>query len=304
MKKRDLTVYIAFSVIIASFALALYFFAQKPHKAPPPKLDEGTKAVIFKDVHYSGESKGSVDWEIKAKVARKFIDTPEVQMEVIEGEYKPKPGVVVLFKGSKGRMDTDQEKGNMEDVDIVYKDEYRLKTKYMDFDFKVGITHTDAPVQIEGTKLNMTGIGLSADTNAQIVKIERDVKGFIMGSKGRYDFESEDFLYLLKENIYVLEKNVVMKGKDMNLFCDKLNLYSNEGEMENVEAIGSVKLLSKGTIAKSDKAVYHFKEDKVIMTGSPTVLKDKVNMAGESIVYDVSEGKFFVNKPKMRIDRR
>jgi LPS export ABC transporter protein LptC/lipopolysaccharide transport protein LptA len=304
MKKRDLTVYIAFSVIIASFGLALYFFTQKPHKAPPPKLDEGTKAVVFKDVHYSGESKGTVDWEIKAKVARKFIDKPEVQMEVIEGEYKPKPGVVVLFKGSKGRMDTDQEKGNMEDVDIVYKDEYRLRTKYMDFDFKVGFTHTDAPVTIEGSKLNMTGIGLTANTNAQIVKIERDVKGFIVGSKGRYDFESEDFVYLLKENTYVLERNVSMKGKDMQLFCDQLNLYSNESEMERVDAVGNVKLLSKGTIAKSDKAVYHFKEDKVIMTGSPTVLKDRLDMAGESIVYDVSEGKFYVNKPKMRIDRR
>lgn len=304
MKKRDLTVYIALSVIIAILAVALYFFAQKPHRAPPPKLDEGPKAVIFKDVLYSGESKGNVNWEIKAKIARKFIDKPEVQMEVIEGEYKPKPGVVVLFKGSKGEMDTDQETGNMQDVDIVYKDEYRLKTKYMNFNFKVGFTHTDAPVQIEGTKLNMTGIGLSADTNAQVVTIEKDVKGFIEGSKGRYDFQSDKFRYLLKENVYVLENTVTMKGKDMDLFCDQLYLYSNENEMERVDALGHVKLLSKGTIAKSDKAVYHFKEDRVIMTGSPTVLKDRVNMAGESIVYDVSGGTFTVNKPKMRIDRR
>ena len=304
MKKRDLTVYIALSVIITSFALALYFFAQKPHKAAPPKLTEGTKAIIFKDVHYSGEKKGAVDWEIRAKIARKFIDTPSLEMEVIDGEYKPKPGVIVLFKGSKGMMDTDKEQGNMTDVDIIYKDEYRLRTKYMDFDFKKGFTHTDAPVEIGGTKLNLKGIGLSADTNAQTVKIERNVTGFIEGGKGRYDFESESFLYLLKESVYILEGKVMMKGKDMDLFCDKLYVYSKENEMERVDAIGQVRLLSKGTIAKSDKAVYHFTEEKVIMTGSPKVVKDKVEMEGESIVYDVTQGKFSVNRPKVRIENR
>ena len=192
MKNRDLTVYVAIGVIIVGLGFALYFFVKKPHRPPPPKLAEGTKAIVFKDVFYSGEKKGSVDWEIKAKIARKFIDRPEVEMEVIEGRYKPKPDVVVLFNGSKGKMNTDEERGNMQDVDIIYKDEYRLKTKYMDFDFKKGYTHTDAPVTIEGSKLNLKGLGLTADTNAQTVRIDKDVTGFIESGKGHYDFESKD----------------------------------------------------------------------------------------------------------------
>jgi lipopolysaccharide transport protein LptA/LPS export ABC transporter protein LptC len=304
MKHRELTVYIAIAVIILSFATALYFFAKKPQKAPPPKLEEGTKAIVFKDVHYSGEKRGITDWEIKAKIARKYIDKPEVEMEVIEGRYMPKPDVIVLFTGSQGRMDTDEEKGSMKDVDIVYKEEYRLKTAYMDFDFKKGYTRTDAPVRVEGAKLNLDGIGLQADTNAQTVKIMKDVTGFIESSQGRYDFESNDFLYLLKENIYVLEGRVVMKGKDMHLTCDKLYVHSKDNETERVDAVGRVKLLSKGTLAKSDKAVYHFKDEKVTMTGSPKVVKDRVEMDGESVGYDVAAGKFSVNRPKMRIERK
>ncbi len=302
--KRDLTVYIAIGVIIVSFALALYFFAKKPQRVATPKVDEGTKAIVFKDVHYSGEKKGEVEWQIKAKIARKFIDKPEVEMEAIEGQYKPKPDATVLFTGSKGRMDTDQERGSMTDVHIVYKDEYSLKTKYMDFDFKKGYTHTDAPVVIEGAKLSLNGIGLTANTNAQTINIDKNVTGFIESGKGRYNFESDRFSYHLKENIYILEGRVAMKGKDMDLHCDKLYVHSKDNEMERVDAIGRVTLASKGTIAKSDKSVYHFKDDKVLMTGSPKVTKDKVEMDGDSIAYSVSEGKFSVNRPKMRIEKQ
>jgi LPS export ABC transporter protein LptC/lipopolysaccharide transport protein LptA len=304
MKNRDLTVYIAIAVIFLGCATAVYFFAKKPQRVAPPKISEGTKAIVFKDVHYSGEKKGTVDWEIKAKVARKFIDKPEVEMDAIEGRYTPKPDVVVLFTGSEGRMDTDEEKGNMKDVDIIYKDQYRLKTKYMDFDFKKGFTHTDAPVGIEGAKLNLNGTGLTANTNAQTIKIEKNVTGFIESGKGRYDFESDQFLYLLKENVYILEGRVVMKGKDMHLVCNKLYVVSKENEMERVDALGNVRLLSKGTLAKSEKAVYHFKDDTVTMTGGPKVVKDKVEMGGESIGYNVTEGKFSVNRPKVRIEKK
>ena len=108
----------------------------------------------------------------------------------------------------------------------------------------------------------------------------------------------------MKESVYILENKVAMKGQDMTLFCDKLYLYSKEGEMEQVDAIGNVSLLSKGTLAKSTKAVYSLKEDRVVMTGSPRIVKDKVEMDGESVVYSIPEGKFSVNRPKMRIDRR
>jgi lipopolysaccharide transport protein LptA/LPS export ABC transporter protein LptC len=304
MKNRDLTVYIACSVILAGLALALYFFFNKPHRVAPPKVEEAAKAIVFKDVHYSGESKGTVDWEIKAKIARKYIDKPVVEMEVIEGQYKPKPDTTVFFNGSKGRMDTDQENGAMEDVVILYKNEYKLVTKYMDFDFKRGFTRTEAPVAIEGTKLDLKGIGLYADTNAQTIRIHKNVAGFIESAKGRYNFSSDRFFYSVKDSVYILENEVTMKGKDMDLVCDKLHLINKNDEVEKVDAVGNVRLASKGAIAKSDKAVYHFKDEKVVMTGAPQVTKDKIDMGGESIIYNVNAEKFSVNKPKMRIDRR
>ncbi len=303
MKNRTVPVYIACGFIIAGLILAVYFFAKKPQRVAPPKLDEGSRVIVFKDVHYSGEKKGAIDWAIKAKIARKFIDTPEVEMEVIEGEYKPKPDTTVLFKGSKGRMNIDEERGRVDDVDIIYKGNYSLKTKYMEFDFKKGFTKTSSPVDIEGSKLNLKGIGLTADTNQQTIRIDADVSGFIETGKGKYKFSSDQFIYVMKESLYILSGKVVMKGDQMNLLCDKLYIFSQGNDVEKAEAKGKVRLLSKGTIAKSDKAVYDFKADKVTMTGSPTVIKDKTEMEGESISYSLTEGRFSVNRPKMRIER-
>ncbi len=304
MKDRKVIVYTASVFIVASLLLAIYFFVKKPVKISVPVLDEEKKVIVFKDVKYSGEKKGVVDWEIDAKIARKYIEKPEIEMEDITGRYKPKADVAVSFKGTRGSMNTEEERGSMEDVDFLYKNDYKLKSSHMDFDFKKGLTYTNAPVEIDGSKLTLRGIGLTANTNEEIVRIEKDVTGFIQTEKGKYKFESDRFTYTLKDNLYVLEGRVIMKGEDMNLMCDRLVLVSKDSELERIDANGKVKLISKGTIAKSGKAVYHFREDRVVLTENPSILKDNVEMTGESIVYDMADKKFSINKPKMRMEKK
>lgn len=304
MKDRRIIIYAALGLVALCLLLALYFFFfKKPFKINTPFVDSQRQAIVFKDVRYSGEKRGVVDWEIKSKVARKFIDKPIVEMEDIEGMYKPKPDVAVFFKGSVGTMDTEAEKGSVENVDIIYKNSYTLKSRFMNFDFKNGITSTTAPVDIKGTRLTLMGIGLTADTGKETVRIEKDVTGYIVTEKGKYRFESDSFTYFLKDSAYVLAGRVVMKGEEMNLLCDKLVIFSSNNEVDKVDATGKVRLISKGTIAKSEKAVYHFKEDRIVLTERPKILKNNVEMEGESIMYSLSSGKFFINKPKTRIEK-
>lgn len=303
MKDRKVIVYIASGFIIVSLLLAFYFFVKKPVRISIPVLDEEKKVIVFKDVKYSGEKKGTIDWEIIAKIARKYIDKPVIEMEDLEGKYMPKAGVVVSFRGTKGTMNTEEEKGTVENVDFIYKNSYKLKSRYMDFDFRKGLTYTNAPVDIQGTKLTLRGVGLTANTEEETVRIERDVTGYIETDKGKYRFESDRFTYTMKDNAYLLEGKVIMKGQDINLLCDKLYLLSKDNELERIDAKGKVRLISKGTIAKSEKAVYHFKEDKVVLTERPKIFRDNVEMEGESIVYNLSNRKFSINKPKMRMEK-
>jgi len=301
MGNRKIVIYIFIGCIISSLVLALYFFVRKPDKIIPPVIDEEKKVIVFKEVKYSGEKKGVVDWEIRAKVARKYIDKPLIELETLTGLYKPKEGVVVQFKGTKGSMDTDKESGSVEDVDVLYKNEYTLKSTYMDFNFKIGTTTTKAPVNITGNKLTMSGIGLTANTNQKTVKLESDVSGTMETGGAKYDFQADTLTYYFKDDFYILQGKVIFKGEDMNLSCGKLLIYSSGQELERVEAYDKVNIISKGTIAKSEKAVYHFKEGKIVFTNSPRVLKDNVEMKGESIEYDTGSKNISVKQPKMRL---
>ena len=303
MGNRKIIIYISLGFIISSLALALYFFVRKPDKITPPVLDRDEKVIVFKDVKYSGEKKGVVDWEIKAKIARKYIDKPLIELESLSGQYKPKDGTVVTFKGTKGSMDTDKENGNVQNVEVLYKGEYNLKSTYMDFDFNSGITSTKAPVDITGTKLVMRGIGLTANTRQETVRLEKDVAGLITTGKEKYIFQTDILTYHFKDNFYVLEGKVILKGEDMGLFSDKLLIFTTGQDLERVEAYGKVRVISKGAVAKSEKAVYHFKEGRMVSANSSRVTKDNVEMKGRSGVYTTGDGKILVNKPKIRVTK-
>ena len=303
MGNRKIVIYIFIVCIISSLVLALYFFVRKPDKIIPPVIDEEKKVIVFKEVKYSGEKGGVVDWEIKAKIARKYIDKPLIELETLTGQYKPKDGVVVQFKGTKGSMDTDKENGSVENVDVLYKNEYTLKSAYMDFDFKNGITTTKAPVNITGSKLTMRGIGLTANTRQETVKLENDVSGVMETGKTRYKFQADTLTYHFKDDLYILQGKVIFKGEEMSLLCGKLLIYSSGQELERVEAYEKVNIISKGTIAKNEKAVYHFKEGKMVFTNSPRVFKDNVKMKGESIEQTTGNRNISVNKPNKRLTK-
>ncbi len=76
---------------------------------------------------------------------RKYIDTTMVEMEGIEGAYKPKPDTIVTFTGAKGQMDTAKEVGSVQAVEVYYKGEYVIKSPSMDFDFKKSLACTRRP---------------------------------------------------------------------------------------------------------------------------------------------------------------
>jgi lipopolysaccharide transport protein LptA/LPS export ABC transporter protein LptC len=303
MNRRSVALYIASGFAIGILLLSVYFFIKRPERSTAPVAEETKRVVVFRDVNYSGERKGAVDWELKAAVARKFIDRPIVELEKIEGSYRPKPDTVVLFRGSKGELDTEAEKGRIDDVEIVYKDEYTVRSKVMDFDFKNARVWTKSAVDLKGKRLTMQGVGMVADTRDQVVIVEKDVQGSVKTDTRHFKFSSERFTYRVKEDLYTFDGNVSVKSDDMDMLCDTVSVISKDDKVEKIDARGKVRLTSKGTLAKSGRAVYYFKDDRVTLEDSPVVTRDKAEMRGQKIVYNLSTGKFSVETPKMRLQR-
>ncbi len=303
MSNRKIIIFVSFGFIAASLLLAFYYFISKPERQPVPVAEDSNKAIVFKNVKYTGERRGVVDWELTAKVARKYIDKPLIELEDLKGLYKPKPDVSIEFTGTKGSMDTENESGKVDNVQVFYKGEYTLKSSYMDFDFKNGITATKDAVDIKGEKIDMRGIGLLANTNEETLRLLSEVGGIIATEKAKYHFQSDTLLYYFQKATYVLEGMVILKGEDLNMVCDLVHIYSTDNEVDRIEADGNVRVISRGTVAKSEKAVYHFKEGRIVFTQSPRVFKDNVEMKGERVIYTTTDGKLSVERPKIRMER-
>jgi LPS export ABC transporter protein LptC len=259
---RRAALYVFSGLILASMLLAFYFVLKKPQIIEPPKILEAEKRVfVFRDVKYSGEKGGAADWEITADLARKYMDRPVVEMENVKGSYKPKPGTTVSFRGSKGSLDTETERGSVDNIEIVYNNDYRMKSSVLNFDFKAGVASTNAPVEIKSVRLNLKGTGLTARAKDEILRIEKHVNGSVETGKGGLRFEADRLTYRLKENVYELEGRVRMAGDQLTVTCDVLYLYGRENELERLEAKGKVRLVAKRVTARGENAVYYFKED-------------------------------------------
>lgn len=253
---------------------------------------------------YSGEKKGIIDWEIRGKTGKKYIDKPIVEMEQMEGEYKPKAGILVRFKGSKGIMNTEQETGTVEDVRIIHNDDYTLTTKYLDFDFQKGLTTTSAPVTIKGSRLTLMGVGLVANTKEETIKIVKNVTGFVETKKEKYRFTADTFIYYMKDNRYLLDGNAMMSGEDMKVTCSRLYIYTDGEEIEKIDARGKVRMYSKGSVAKNEQAVYHFKDNKAASTEPSKAKKGRSSAAGKTNPIKPAGGKAAVEKSKNSMDRQ
>ena len=127
-------------------------------------------------------------------------------------------------------MDTKKEKGSVQNVEVYYKGEYVIKSSSMDFDFGNSLVSTTAPVDLQGKKFTMMGVGLKADTLEQVIDVERDVSGTIQEEKAKYKFSADKFTYLLKDGTYILEGRVVVKGEKMDILCDKIYVSSENDE--------------------------------------------------------------------------
>ncbi len=120
-----------------------------------------------------------------------------------------------------------------------------------------------------------------ADTEKQVVDIEKDVHGTVETETRRFNFSSDRFSYDVKQNIYTFSGSVAVKGEDMTLFCDTIDITSTGDTVDKLDARGKVRLSSKGTLAKSGRAVYYLSDDRVTLEDSPEITKDKVDMEGQ-----------------------
>ncbi len=111
-----------------------------------------------------------------------------------------------------------------------------------------------------------------------------------------------------EKKLIIFTGDVVAKRQNMNLYCDKLNVYYVEGEdkkrdVERLEAEGNVKLIQLDKVATGNSAKYFKSEELIILEGNPAVLKEAGGneVRGKKITFYVKQNKSVVegDRPKV-----
>ncbi len=99
--------------------------------------------------------------------------------------------------------------------------------------------------------------------------------------------------------------SVVATGDDMNMKADRMKVFYAEGggEMERIEADGSVKLIREGRIVTSERAIYNATDRVVVFTGNARAVEDGNVLVGTKITYMIDEDRYFVEGSKIFIEK-
>ncbi len=85
---------------------------------------------------------------------------------------------------------------------------------------------------------------------------------------------------------------VVAKQGDVTIFCDKMTVYygNAQGEVDKIEADGSVRIVQENRTGLSSHAVYESKLGKITLTGgNPKVMQGADTVTGEIITYFIDD---------------
>jgi lipopolysaccharide export system protein LptA len=78
---------------------------------------------------------------------------------------------------------------------------------------------------------------------------------------------------------------VTLKKENMTLTSDELVVYYDDVDkaVREIEAQGNVVVRQEGRVALANKAVYHSKEEKIVLTGEPRIIENENQLGGERI---------------------
>jgi outer membrane protein assembly factor BamD len=96
-----------------------------------------------------------------------------------------------------------------------------------------------------------------------------------------------------KENLVIFKGNVIARQKDIVIYADSIEAMVTEGGkgIEQVLAIGNVKIQQGLRVANCQRAVFHNLDRKIILTGDPKVSEGDNMVSGEEIIFDLTQNR-------------
>jgi lipopolysaccharide export system protein LptA len=104
--------------------------------------------------------------------------------------------------------------------------------------------------------------------------------------------KSNDLTADNKGKTAIFTGKVVAKQGDVTIFCDRMTVYygNTQGDVDKIEADGSVRIVQENRTGLSSHAVYESKLGRITLTGgNPKVMQGADTVTGEIITYYIDD---------------
>lgn len=115
---------------------------------------------------------------------------------------------------------------------------------------------------------------------------------------GPIDITADETVFLDSERVSQWIGKVDVRQGDARLLADRMNVYFAEGadggpgQIERIEAVGSVAYITEEEVARASRGVYFASSDTIEMCGDVTlVVRGQNTLAGECLVVEPSLGR-------------
>lgn len=266
-----------------------------------PKMHEEDKTLLLLGKCYVELEEGE-----KAKEAFTKIIT-EYPQSAYYGEAKKNLEQTVNAKAKKSKKKNEATEGQRDVTPLVKFDEEKRQS--VAFDSPIPVTsksiqpNPQPKVEIE--------IEIKPEEEKRIVVLptppkppgekEKPKKGVspdpgevkLVDTSEPVDITSDRVETYSKENLIIFKGNVIARQKDIVIYADSVEAMVMEGGkgIEQVLAIGNVKIQQGLRVASCQRAVFHNLDRKMILTGDPKVSEGDNIVSGEEIIFDLTQNR-------------
>lgn len=104
-------------------------------------------------------------------------------------------------------------------------------------------------------------------------------------------------------NTAIFTGSVVAQVDNITILSDQMKVvYSSaENQVQEIHAMGNVRVLNEGKAIFSDEAKYDHKEEKILLTGNPKVVEGENTITGTRIIYFFRENRAIVDNSRVTL---
>lgn len=257
-------------------------------------LDSNSGQVI-RGVHSIEVNSDGKGWELWADKGVRPKDAGEWNIESVRVKFYASSGVSYVVTGKRGGVNPATYdlwiKGN---VVTISSNGYRFESPAVVYNSKLKkISAPDSvemigPKDADGSRLELTGIEMTADLNSNEIKIGRRVKASKrLNSSRSAQIQSNHALFSGASNLAAFMGGVVIDVESMRITGPEARFVYDPARdsLESVMVAGGVKVTDEDKFATSGTLSVNFKEDRYVFRGSPRVRQNDDELMGDEIIF-------------------